>query len=183
MLFRSPTGNVQKLLAKMPLPNDFRSGDGLNVAGYRWRLRTSPNFGQFNLKVDHTINTLHRLSFSYIRQSVNVLNGFMPQPFPDSPAGKVDELDSLYTLTLNSTFSPKTFNEFHAGALHPRVRFYAPWELPGGKELMPSINGYGYLPVFALSADPISVDNDPQGRTSPLYVYGDTFHKIGRAHV
>src|SRR5439155_3347235 len=32
-----PTGTVQKLLASMPLPNDFRYGDGLNTAGYTWK--------------------------------------------------------------------------------------------------------------------------------------------------
>src|SRR5262249_51246468 len=31
-----PSGFMQKLIARMPLPNDYTIGDGLNAAGYRW---------------------------------------------------------------------------------------------------------------------------------------------------
>lgn len=171
-----PSGTVQKLLAVMPPPNNFRSGDGLNTAGHTWRRRATTNFNQYRLKIDHAINSRHRTSFSFTREDVEIPNGFMAQSFPRSPGGSVKEVDALYVAQLTSTFSPKAFNEFHAGAQRGRARFYAPWELPGGKELLPAVNGYGYLPVFSLTVDPIRTDNDPQGRISPLYVYGDTFH-------
>ena len=32
---------MQKLIARMPLPNDYTTGDGLNTAGYRWVRRES----------------------------------------------------------------------------------------------------------------------------------------------
>jgi hypothetical protein len=86
-----PSGTVQKLLAVMPLPNDFRSGDGLNTAGHRWRRRTDLNFNQYNLKIDHTINNRHSASFSWTREDVESPNGFMPQSFPASPGGSVQE--------------------------------------------------------------------------------------------
>src|SRR4030095_4181916 len=31
-----PTGTVQRLLDRIPPPNNFRVGDGLNTAGYTW---------------------------------------------------------------------------------------------------------------------------------------------------
>src|SRR5262249_43640582 len=31
-----PTGFVTKILGKMPLPNNYEVGDGLNTAGFRW---------------------------------------------------------------------------------------------------------------------------------------------------
>jgi hypothetical protein len=178
-----PSGTVQKLLTAMPLPNDFRSGDGLNTAGYTWRRRETSDFDQYNLKIDHLLyNGRHRLSFSFTRQDFESLNGFMAQSFPISPGGSISQPGTFYSMSVTSTLSPSIVNEFHAGAQRGRVRFNAPWELPGGRELMPSINGYQYLPAFVLATDPIPTGNDPQGRISPLYVYGDTFHWTRSKH-
>jgi hypothetical protein len=47
---------------------------------------------------------------------------------------------------------------------------------------MPTANGIGYLPVFTMVSDPIPNDNDPQGRISPLYQYGDTVHWFKGKH-
>ncbi len=178
-----PTGTVRKLLTVMPLPNDFRSGDGLNSAGYTWRRRETDDSNQYNLKIDHLLhNGRHRLAFSFTREDFDSINGFMPQTFPSSPGGSVTAPVSFYSISMTSTLSPTMLNEFHAGAQRARLRFNAPWELPGGRALMPVINGYGYLPVFVLASDPIPTDSDPQGRISPLYQYGDTFHWIKGTH-
>jgi hypothetical protein len=68
-----PSGWVQKVLARMPLPNDFTVGDGLNTAGHRWVQRTSidsptgngsnSNRNQYNVRIDHNVNANHKLSF------------------------------------------------------------------------------------------------------------------------
>ncbi len=171
-----PSGTVQKLLAVMPLPNDFRSGDGLNTAGYTWRRRSTFDANQYNVKIDHNFNDRHRAQFTFTREGVHAPNGFMAQSFPKSPGGSVDQVASLYAMNITSTLSPTTLNEFHAGAQRARTRFFAPWELPGGRELMPAVNGFGYLPSFSLTTDPIPTENDPQGRISPFYEYRDTFH-------
>src|SRR6266516_1059709 len=172
-----PSGTVQKLLTVMPLPNDFRSGDGLNTAGYTWRRRETSDFNQYNVKIDHLLSGgRHRLSFSFSRQDYESLNGFMAQSFPGSPGGSVTQPGTFYSIVATSTLSPSMVNEFHAGAQRGRVRFNAPWELPGGRKLLPAIDGHDYLPIFRLATGPIPTDSDPQGRISPLYVYGDTFH-------
>ena len=73
-----PTGYMQALIAKMPLPNDFTTGDGLNTAGIRFVRRMhgydtaaylgggSPdvNRNQFNVRIDHSFNAAHKLSFT-----------------------------------------------------------------------------------------------------------------------
>jgi hypothetical protein len=171
-----PSGTVQKFLSVMPPPNDFRIGDGLNTAGYTWRRRSTLDANQYNLKIDHHFNDRHRAEFTFAREDVNAPNGFMPQSFPSSPGGSVEQIASLYAVSITSTLSPTTLNEFHAGAVRARTRFFAPWELPGGRQLMPTNNGYGYLPVFSLVSDPIPTGNDPQGRISPFYEYRDVFH-------
>ena len=64
-----PTGFVNKVLGKMPSPNNYEVGDGLNTAGYRWTRRERDgsegifafggNLGrkQINTKFDHNFNT------------------------------------------------------------------------------------------------------------------------------
>src|ERR1051326_3173223 len=177
-----PTGTVQKLMTFFPLPNDFRFGDGLNAAGYTWRRRTTDDLDHYNLKLDHVINDRHRLNFSFIRENFTSLNGFMPQSFPASPGGLQQYPSTFYSLGATSTLSPTIVNEFHAGAQRAQVRFKAPWEISGGRQLLPLLNGYNFLPVFGLGTDPIPADNDPQGRIAPLYAYGDTLHVIKGKH-
>jgi hypothetical protein len=171
-----PSRTIQRLLAVMPAPNDFRTGDGLNTAGYTWRRRSTLDANQYNAKIDHNFNDSHRAEITFARENVNAPNGFMPQSFPGSPGGSAEQGASLYAVSITSTLSPTKLNEFHAGALRARTRFFAPWELPGGRELMPTNNGYGYLPSFSLIDDPIPTNNDPQGRISPFYEYRDVFH-------
>lgn len=177
-----PTGTVQKQLAAMPLPNNFRIGDGLNTAGYQWRQRGINDLNQYNLRLDHNFSGNERLTFSITKEDQDSLNGFMGQTFPASPGGSITSHGKFFSIGLSSTLSPTKENEFHAGAQRSRLRFNAPWELPGGTALLPSVNGQSYLPVFTLADTPIATDNDPQGRISPLYVWGDTFHWIKGRH-
>ncbi|MBM3747685.1 MAG: carboxypeptidase regulatory-like domain-containing protein, partial [Acidobacteria bacterium] len=82
------TGVIKRQLDLMPLPNDFRSGDGLNTAGYRWRRSLRDDRDQYNLRLDHHFNAHHRMSFSFTWEDSYSGNGFMPQPFPASPGGE-----------------------------------------------------------------------------------------------
>jgi len=59
-----PTGLVQKYLGLMPLPNNFRTGDGLNTAGFTWSRPQTNDFNNYNIKIDHNFNEDHRLSYS-----------------------------------------------------------------------------------------------------------------------
>ena len=75
-----PTGWVQKeVLGRMPLPNDWTIGDGLNTAGIRFVRRMhgydtaaylgggSPdvNRNQFNVRIDHNFNATNKVAVTY----------------------------------------------------------------------------------------------------------------------
>ena len=73
-----PSGWVQQvLLARMPMPNDYTVGDGLNTAGIRFTRRIygfdnntqelvdRNNRDQFNMRLDHNFNSSNKLSFVY----------------------------------------------------------------------------------------------------------------------
>ncbi len=167
-----PTGVVRRMIELMPLPNNFRGGDGLNTALYTWSRGGTNDFDQFNVRVDHNFNSAHRLSFSYNWEDGFNGNGFLPQPFPRSPGGNSSSRDSLSSLAVTSTLRPNLLNEFRTGSLRPRLRFFAPWEV-AGTGLQPSAGGQPYLVNFGLVTDPLNLDNDPQGRITPVYQFGD----------
>src|SRR5262249_13065453 len=71
---------MQATIARMPFPNDFTVGDGLNTAGIRWARRFDgldlpngngefSNRDQYNLRLDHNLNANHKFFFSGTRES------------------------------------------------------------------------------------------------------------------
>lgn len=163
------TGLVKKYIDAMPLPNNFRTGDGLNTAGYTWNRPYKFDENNFNVKVDHLITTNHRLSFSTSIERSDAINDFMPQRYAGLGTDPSSQRDSLYQATLTSTLSPTVVNEFRAGALRPTYRFYAPWEIEGS--ILPKSGSTPFVVDFVTISDPVNQDNDPQGRISPNYQF------------
>jgi hypothetical protein len=172
------TGVVQRLIGNYPLPNNFRVGDGLNTAGYTWSRPGSSNFDHLSIRLDHTINQNNQLFFSFTREAGSNLNGFLAQPLPDAQGGNSEQLDYMYSVAWTSTLRPNIVNEFRYGALRPRLRFNAPWELGA---VVPSANNQSYVVNFGSITDPIDISNDPQGRISPSYQFSDSLTwQVGR---
>lgn len=181
-LVGDPTGTMKKLLDLMPLPNDFRSGDGLNTAGYRWQRSAPDDLLKFQFRIDHNISENHRANFSYNNERDDSVNTFMPQPFPTSPVDARSVRGTLYSFGLISTLRPNLINEFHAGAQRARFRSQAPWEV-SGTSLLPTIKGQPYIPIFpAAVVGPIDTSNDPQGRFSPVYQASDAMTWLKGTH-
>jgi Carboxypeptidase regulatory-like domain/TonB dependent receptor len=168
------SGIVRAMLDLMPLPNDFRDGDGLNTAGFTWSRPESANRDQIYARFDHVFTENHRFNFNYTWEKEFFLNGFLEQPYPDSPGGTQESDNQFYSLGLTSTLSPSLVNEFRAGAQRARFRFYAPWELDEGRTLMPRAGDQIFGINTMLADEPIDFSNDPQGRISPLYSFSDT---------
>ena len=55
-----PTGVISHMFSFMPLPNNFRYGDGLNTAGYTFQEPISYSTDQGDIKIDHLFNDNHR---------------------------------------------------------------------------------------------------------------------------
>lgn len=175
-----PTGTIGKLIGVMPLPNNFRVGDGLNTAGHTWIRRTSADRDQINIRIDHEFTQAHRMTANFSREDESFLNGFMAQTYPDSPGGNQENLNYFYQFSFTSTLSPSLLNEFRAGAQRSRLLFNSPWQVDSS--LVPVINSVAYGPDFASVTDPINLTNDPQGRISPLYQYTDTLTWVKGKH-
>lgn len=157
------TGFVRKLLDKMPLPNNYEVGDGLNTAGFRWvrpeRGGTEGIFGfnnggissptnlsrrQINTKIDHAFNSNNKLavSYSYERNSGNANYESWPGGF----RGSVFRHPQTLSATFTSTLSPALVNEARFGMRRIGGNTYNGLNDPDkGSEaqaFFPNFNGY-----------------------------------------
>ena len=161
------TGFVSKLLTKMPLPNNYEVGDGLNVAGYRWvrhekdgsegifptnSVLTAPTFTgrkQINTKIDHNFNTKNKLgaTYTYERSAGNASGAF--ETWPDGFRGGFFRHPQTLSLNFTSTLSPTLVNEIRGGMRRTGSNTFNGFNDPvngkAAQAFYPNIGGY---PVF-----------------------------------
>ncbi|PYS35098.1 MAG: hypothetical protein DMG14_27840 [Acidobacteria bacterium] len=135
-----PTGFIEKtLLARMPQPNDYTIGDGLNTAGIRFTRRVKgydlagsngndTNRDQFNTRIDHNFNAQNKLSFVYtwergrnMSQQAGIAN------WPGGYNGVNWKDPRLLNIALVSTLSPTVVNELRVGWKTEAKLSRAPW--------------------------------------------------------
>ncbi|MBI3207657.1 MAG: carboxypeptidase regulatory-like domain-containing protein [Candidatus Solibacter usitatus] len=176
-----PTGTIAKDLALIPLPNNFRVGDGLNTAGYTFKLSIPDDLTQYDFRIDHYFTPTQRLSVTYNLENESNANGFMASPFPGVPGGDVTSKTRVLSVQVLSNLTPSTINEFRVGFQRPLVRFHSPWEA-NGTDYLPKLKGQPYLLVLSQVTDPLESSNDPQGRISPVYQFSDKISRLQGKH-
>lgn len=184
-----PTGNMAHVLSYMPLPNTFRSGDGLNTAGFTWNRPVPVNFELYEGRVDHIFNEKQRITITANHQSYHSFNVAANPPYPSIP-GQADPTETTqYSLALTSVFRPNLLNDVRIGAFRPRTVVQTPWEvgqdaLTGSddlrKALLPTVSGLGFLPQFAQVTNPIA--GQPSNYIAPVYQWGDSMTWIKGRH-
>jgi hypothetical protein len=114
-------------LSRMPLPNDYTVGDGLNTAGYRWLRRhpgtdsstgNDPNTNRDHLsaRIDYQLNTNNKLTYTMSREKNWGVTGQTGIPdFPDGYFGEIRRFPDLYTVGWTSTISATLLNELRWG--------------------------------------------------------------------
>src|SRR6266481_3743183 len=174
-----PSGFVQDTwLSRMPMPNDYTTGDGLNTAGIRFSRRiygldqpdgngVDTNRDQFNMRIDHQFNTNNKLSVVYTYER-NIDNSFQAgiMQWPDGFNGRNNRWPKIYTGSLVSTLSSTLVNELRVAKKVGRQFSWAPMYVgrnneseetgPEGAEafkLVPKNNGVPYTPIMLLSTE------------------------------
>ena len=137
-----PSGYMQKvILGRMPQPNDFTVGDGLNTAGIRFArhiygLDTNiqetvdrNNRKQYNLRIDHNFNSSHKFSFVYqLENSENMADaqGIHAWPGAETFDGQNNKYPRVYNFSLVSTLSSTAVNELRTGYRVHNIKNWGP---------------------------------------------------------
>jgi hypothetical protein len=191
-----PSGLIQKFMAGMPLPNDFTTGDGLNTAGYRWvrRLAGSTGLGgtginadrnQFNMRLDHQINTYHKVSFNLSREYDWSQSD--QASYPTGFSGEGIRHPRTYTGSLVSTLSPTVVNEVRIGYTRGGTFSVQAFDVTRDQKAAEAARAFlpvynGFPAIVKTNVSPTAYFNDggftgstgSLGNNGPRQVYGDT---------
>jgi Carboxypeptidase regulatory-like domain len=172
-----PTGNMQKIIGLQPLPNNYRIGDGLNVAGYQWSPVLQNDYDESDFRIDYAVMTNHRFSFGYSDQNSAGTNPVAVAPYPSVPNGLNATNVKTFNLGFTSVLRPNLINEFRGAALRPRIRTVAPYEIDpgilahkGDQSLIVGIYLGGVAQPFAEG----NYGGEATNRMTPVYQYSDT---------
>jgi Carboxypeptidase regulatory-like domain/TonB-dependent Receptor Plug Domain len=150
-----PTGIVKKSLALMPLPNNFRAGDGLNVAGYTWNRPIPVNFELYEGRIDHVFNERNRLALTLNEQSYHSINVAQAPPYPSVPWQADPTETTQYSVTFTSILRPTLINEVKVGVFRPRTIVETPFtQTPSigpvdNRGLLPVIGGVPFVLCYS----------------------------------
>jgi len=123
----SSSAFIQEELKRMPSPNNFAGGDGLNTANVRFVRRQSGldltngngdevNRDQYNARIDHTFNSKHRLSLIGTNEKTwATATQAGLRAWPAGYDGLAVKRPVVYTIQLNSTLTKNIFNQLRLG--------------------------------------------------------------------
>jgi hypothetical protein len=183
------TGYVGKLLEKMPLPNLFTIGDGLNTAAYRWvrrgdsiiggqqGLESDVNRDQFNIKIDHNLNDRHKAAVNWTYEDRSSTTS--PSVWPGGYRAATSRKPQVVTSSFTSTLTPTLLNEFRFGWRRTKSVTYYPYDDPETKDevlaLLPSANGYPIIGApLTYQSNIVNPGLNSNGNETPLYSYADS---------
>jgi len=118
---------VPELLKRLPLPNDYTVGDGLNTAGFHWRrtdngfdgatgLSPNPNRNHLTTRFDYQVNDKNKVTFTMTREKDWGVTGQTGLPaYPDGYFGDIIRTPDFYTVAWSSTIGSNILNEFRFG--------------------------------------------------------------------
>jgi hypothetical protein len=191
-----PSGWIQTTLSRMPMPNDFTTGDGLNTAGFRWVRRTTGtetasatgtdvDRDQLNARFDHNFNSRNKVSFTLTREHVAA-----PTDSPLWPNGFDSEVirhPRVYTGSLVSTLSPTVVNEFRFGKREGSYVLNAEFDnTTTGKDvlaLLPKASGIPFVPLTQLyTGNFINYGLGSRGQQNSLWTWADTLSMTKGKH-
>lgn len=116
-----------QFLNRMPLPNDWSVGDGLNTAGFRWYRRhygfdgatgqsANPNRNHLTTRFDYQVNDSNKLTFTMSREKNFGVTGQTGLPdYPNGYFGEVTRTPDFYTVQWTKVISSSLLNEFRFG--------------------------------------------------------------------
>jgi len=188
----SNSAYMQETLRRMPTPNEFTGGDGLNQATIRFVRRVDGldqtlgngpdvNRDQYNFRIDHNFNSNNKLSFIGTREKTwGAATQAVLRSWPDGFDGIAIKRPDVYIVTFTSTLSSTLLNELRLGRRRSIDQQFPPANRPGpqGEEALnfvPVANGVRFHPVTSLWTGFIQYGRFGAWRNheSPMHSVGD----------
>jgi Carboxypeptidase regulatory-like domain len=190
---------MQETLRRMPRPNEFTTNatgepvtDGLNTANIRFirrvegldlTLGNGPDVDrdQYNARIDHVINSKHKLSFIGTKEKTwGNASQAIQRSWPDGFDGLAVKRPDVYIMSFTSTLSSTLLNEVRAGRRRSIDLQYPPANRPdaAGQEALkfvPFANGVPFHPLPMSWTGFITYGRFGRwrGHVSPMYSIGD----------
>lgn len=145
---------LPKLLAAMPLPNNYDVGDGFNLGGYRFLAPASTPSDQQLFKIDHKFSARHQLAISASRSVITVPYNFL---ITGKPGEIYQTRKRGIQLRLVSTFTTRFINELSVGGNRVwfKSRVQTDQETPTGGVYPSGLSGnYLYVQNRGLQSNP-----------------------------
>ncbi len=200
---------IQESLRRMPLPNDFTNGDGLNTARYNWvrsesgvdnAAGTSQNTNRDNLnvRIDYQVNDANQLNFVMSRE--HNFNDANLADWPGGFKGVATRSPRIYTASWTSSITPTVLNEFRFGERETswhgrgadevgccfgddeRLDNLTPEAIEAQTFVPATANGYPYSIDLSVIPNDGFLNRGTRSQRSPLYTYADTISWIQGAH-
>ena len=201
---------IQESLRRMPLPNDFTAGDGLNTARYNWVRRESgidnaagtsqdTNRDNLNVRLDYQISDGNKINFVMSRE-----HNFNDSRLPDWPSGFqgiATRSPRIYTAQWTSSITPTVLNEFRFGERETSWHGRGSWEVGccfGDDERLDSLTpeaeealtfvpttaaGYPYqINTSSFDGHDGWLPSGTRSQRSPLYTFSDNISWVVGSH-
>ncbi|MEJ2109884.1 MAG: TonB-dependent receptor [Acidobacteriota bacterium] len=151
-----PSGFIADFLDKLPMPNNYEIGDGLNLAGFKWTrgqdgaqnlygVGEDTYRKQINIKIDHNFNEKHRVSGSWSFERDHADDTMKTWP-ENSWSGGGKNQPQVMSLNFQSSFRPTLLNEFKFGMSRTGSNILAPQNRPeNGDALQNYLAEFGTL--------------------------------------
>ncbi len=188
----SNTAYMQETLRRMPPPNEYSTGDGLNTATIRFTRRVEGldltlgngpdvNRDQYNVRLDHQFNSNHKLSVIGTREKTwGAATQAVLRSWPEGFDGQAVRRPDVYIVTFTSTLSANLLNELRLGRRRSIDQQFPPANRSGeiGQEALkfiPEVNGVRYHVVPTLWSPFVQYGRFGAWRNheSPLHSIGD----------
>jgi hypothetical protein len=173
---------VASQIAKLPDPNNFVVGDGLNTGGFLFDSPAYIHQERVAARVDRSLSAQHQLFLRFNwdnTDATDVVNN-AEAPLPGEPSGTYAASDWGFVVGSDYTFSQDKINELRVGYLRPKTDFNRPAKMAGPmllanswtNPLDPSFPRSFKSPAFEIT------DNFSHGKNLHSLKYGFTFRRI-----
>jgi hypothetical protein len=173
---------IASTLEKLPNPNNYRIGDGLNTAGYRFNSHTHFNQDRIAARVDHRLNSNRQLFFRMNWDRVDATDTFnnADATFPGQQSGIFAQNNWGFTAGMNWTLNPQMVNELRFGFIQPKTDLKRPARTQAPMQIANSwTNPLDTSSPRSFSSRNFEIaDNMSHSKSQHLFKYGLDYRRI-----